>query len=311
MTLGSCTGVVPANVARSDATSWMDPGAKSASQLLYVSDLGTFDVYVYQFPSLKLSGKLHGFDSPQGECGDASGNIWIADTKSNKVREYAHGGAKPIASLADPLGYPGGCAVDPSTGDLAVMNIADFSDAGAILIYKNARGTPQVYGNSNFFYFYFGGYDRNGNLYVSGATVRGGYLLGVLTRGGKSVSLVKVTGGTLYFPGTVAWVGTTLVLGDQRCNGRAGSCFYRLRVSGRTARIAGATPLRGSCDVVQAWVTPTRIVGGDDAAYCRNGRSSTDLWPYPAGGKPASSVPGPRVPIGAVLSVANGPSAAR
>ncbi|MFZ0363729.1 MAG: hypothetical protein WAL67_05940, partial [Candidatus Cybelea sp.] len=35
--------------------SWMAPAAKSSS-LLYVSDLGTFDVNVYAFPSLKPAG---------------------------------------------------------------------------------------------------------------------------------------------------------------------------------------------------------------------------------------------------------------
>jgi hypothetical protein len=284
----------------------MEPSAKSASQLLYVSDLGTFDVYVYHFPSLKLAGKLHGFDNPQGECADASGNVWIADTQSDRVFEYAHGGAKPIATFADPVGYPAGCAVDPLNGDLAVTNLYDFSGAGSVLVYKGAHGTPRVYANANFYYYYFGGYDRKGNLYVSGATASGGYLLAVLPHGSRSIALVKINGGTLYFPGTVAWLGSTLVLGDQRCKGHAGSCFYELRVSGGSARVTGVTPLRGSCDVVQAWVIAAHIVGGNDAAYCRKGRSTVDVWPYPAGGNPTSSVTGPRVPIGAALSVAPG-----
>ncbi len=306
VTLASCSTVVPPNVARTDTSSWIDATAKSASQLLYVSDLGTFDVYVYHFPSLKLAGKLHGFDNPQGECADASGDVWITDTQSYHVVEYAHGGAKPIARLADPVGYPGGCAVDSATGNLAVMNLYDFSGAGSVLVYKSARGTPKVYANSNFYYYYFGAYDRKGNLYVSGATASGGYLLGTLPAGGRSMSVVNVTGGTLYFPGTVAWLGSTLVLGDQRCNGRTGSCFYELRVSGGSARITGMTPLRGSCDVVQASVGATHVVGGDDAAYCRKRRSTIDVWPYPKGGNPTSSIAGPRVPIGAALSVGAG-----
>jgi hypothetical protein len=305
--LAACATVVPADVARTDGSYWMDPAAKTASQLLYVSDQATFDVYVYRFPSLKLAGKLHGFKGPQGECADASGNVWIADTQASRVVEYAHGGEKAIARLADPIGYPAGCAVDPSSGDLAVTNLYDFSGSGSLLVYKSAHGTPKVYANSNVYYYYFDAYDRGGNLYVSGATANGGYVLAVLPYGSKSIATVKIDGGKLHFPGTVAWLGATLVLGDQRCKGRMVSCFYELSVSGRSAGITGTTPLRGSCDVVQAWVDTTRIAGGDDAEYCRGGRSAVEVWPYPVGGSPGSSVRGPRIPIGAAMSVRRGP----
>lgn len=305
LALASCTAVVPDALAPT-TSSWMEPSAKSASQLLYVSDLGTFDVYVYRFPSLQLTGKLHGFGDPQGVCTDASGNVWIVDTQFAKVVEYAHGGTKPIATVADPVGYPVGCAVDAGSGDLAVTNLYGFSGAGSVIVYKSAHGTPKVYANASIYSYYFAAYDGHGNLYVSGATTSGGYLLGVLSRGSRSVALVKIDGGKLYFPGTVAWVGATLALGDQRCKGRMSSCFYELHVAGRSARITDKTPLHGSCDVVEAWVDATRIAGGDDAAYCRNARSTVNIWPYPAGGNPSSSVRGPRIPIGAALSVAHG-----
>ena len=301
--LASCTSIVPAEVARADGSSWMEPSAKSVSQLLYVSDLGTFDVYVYRFPSLELAGRLHGLRDPQGECVDASGNVWIAETGAQRIVEYAHGGEKPIATRADPVGYPAGCAVDPASGDLAVTNFYDFNGSGSVIVYTRARGTPKVYTGTDLYYYYFVAYDRIGNLYVSGSTASGDYRLAVLARGSRSIELVKIGGGKLHFPGTVALLGSTLILGDQRCRGRMLSCFYELRISGRNAQISDTTPLRGSCDVVQAWVDATRIVGGDDAAYCRNARSSVAIWPYPSGGAPRSSVRGPRVPIGAALSV--------
>ena len=305
LTFAACTTVMPPNVTRTGADSWMEPGAKNASQLLYVSDLGTFDVYVYRFPSLELAGKLHGFNEPQGECADASGDVWIADTGSEQMIEYAHGGTKPVATLADPVGYPAGCAVDDSSGNLAVTNLYDFSGAGSVLVYKRARGTPKVYGNTDLYYYYFGAYDRNGNLYLSASTASNDYRLAVLARGSRSIELVKIRGGKLFFPGTIAFLGSTLILGDQRCRGRMTSCFYELRISGRNARITGTTPLRGSCDVVQAWVDASRIAGGDDAAYCRNARSTVGIWPYPAGGDPSRSVHGPRIPVGAALSVSH------
>src|SRR5580692_2579193 len=49
--------------------SWMSPSAKK-SALLYVSDAGSGDVYVYSYPKGKLTGTLTGFNFPEGECAD-------------------------------------------------------------------------------------------------------------------------------------------------------------------------------------------------------------------------------------------------
>jgi hypothetical protein len=280
---------------------WMPADAKTASDLLYVSDAGTFDVDVYRFPSLTLAGRITGFDEPQGECSDAAGNVWIANSLADEMVEFAHGGKTPIATLYDPVGYPVGCAIDPASGNLAVTNLDDFNGAGSVLVYTSARGTPRTYANRNVYYYYFGGYDRRGDLYVSGATTTQSYSLVVLPRHKKSMSLVSIKGGKIYFPGTVAWVGSTLVLGDQKCKDSARSCFYELSVSGKTARIRAMTALKGACDVAQAWVGSTQLAGGN-YDYCGNGSSSADVWAYPAGGSPTAQAPGLQLPIGATLS---------
>jgi hypothetical protein len=99
--------------------SWMAPDA-TRKNLLYISDVGTNDVYVYESLSLKLAGTLTGFSEPQGECSDAAGNVWITNTNMSQIIEYAHGGTTPIATLSDPYEFPVGCAVDPRSGNLAV-----------------------------------------------------------------------------------------------------------------------------------------------------------------------------------------------
>jgi hypothetical protein len=306
--LSDCGGAsqLAPNAAMRTRDSWMMPQARSAKSLLYISDLGDFDVRVFAYPSLKPVGKLTGFDQPQGECADTSGNVWIANTEGMQMREYAHGGTTPIAKLVDALGYPAGCAVDPRSGNLAVTNIANFSGAAAVLVYKHARGTPAVYGNKTLSSYYFAGYDPSGNLYVSGTNSQHIFALGVLPHGARSIALVAVSGGTIYFPGTVAWSGSKLVLGDQRCKNSATSCLYSLAVSGKSAMIAGSTPLGGACDVAQAWVGLHRVAGGD-YANCSHEGSSADLWPYPAGGKPSARATGLKQPVGAVVSVGAGP----
>jgi hypothetical protein len=286
------------------APSWVSPAAKGAQRLLYVSDLGRWDVYMYLFPSLREIGKLTGFNDPQGVCSDAAGNVWIANAGTDQMLEYAHGTTTLISSLGDPVGVPIGCAIDRSSGNLAVTNLYDFSGSGSVLVYAKASGTPRIYSSSTMYYYYFNAYDARGNLYVSGASVSNTYLLAVLPKGRTSMSLVSIAGGTLYFPGTVAWSASMLVLGDQRCANRSTSCLYQLTVSGTKATIKRTIPLSGSCDVTQAWVGTTQIAGGDNSEYCAGRTNRVEIWPYPAGGKPAKSVYSPLAPVGATLSTA-------
>jgi hypothetical protein len=279
--------------------SWIAPGAKPG-YLLYISDVERFAVYIYSFPSLKHTGTLTGFNEPQGECSDASGDVWIANTGTSQLFEYAPGAKSPTQTLADPLGYPTGCAIDAASGDLAVANITGFSGNGSVLIYRKAAGTPTPYSNSAIVDYYFDGYDSKGDLYVSGLGSANTYELGVLAHGSSSMALVTLQGATIHFPGTVAWVGSSLVLGDQRCDGKAGSCLYEASVSGKTAHVTHQTLFAGACDVAQAWVGATRVAAGD-YDDCARQQSGADLWPYPAGGNPTAKTIDLQMPVGAAL----------
>ncbi len=285
------------------SVSWMARGASSAAKLLYVTDLTTFDVDVYAFPSLAHVGKLTGFKEPQGECTDSAGDVWIASALNQQIVQYAHGASSPIAKLSDPVGYPVGCAVDPASGDLAVTNHDNFSGAASVLVYRHARGTPVSYSNAVQYYDAFAAYDAAGDLYVSGASAKNAYALAVLRHGQRSMSILRVTGGKLYVPGTVELRNATLVLGDQRCGNRAASCLYEASVSGDTATIRRTTHLLGACDVAQAWVGDGEVAGG--AYACDYRRSTVALWAYPSGGKPQAQAGGVRHPVAAVLSVSS------
>jgi hypothetical protein len=92
--------------------SWMASGKHRT--LIYISDDGTNDVYAYT-PKGKLVGTLTGFNSPAGECVDTAGDVFIVNSNTSQILEYAHGGTTPIATLSDPGYYPNGCAYDPTT----------------------------------------------------------------------------------------------------------------------------------------------------------------------------------------------------
>ena len=247
----------------------------ASAPLLYISDLGSFDVNVYSLDPLTRVRKLTGFSEPQGECSDASGDVWIADTGAAEMLEFRPGAKHAARTLVDPLGYPVGCAVDPASGDLAVNDIfSNNNGPGDVLVYHNARGTPAPYDNPHQYFYYFAAYDTSGNLYVSGMTKTNAYSLSALLHGAKTMVPVSVAGGTLHFPGSVFFNGETLVLGDQQCGGAKRSCLYEASVSGTRVTIAKSIALTGSCDVAQVALDGDRIYGGDYDS-CAKGSSVT------------------------------------
>src|ERR1700722_1611021 len=162
--------------------SWMLPGAKSEKlqrqrsqaivastkhlrqDLIYFASPDKNSVYIYTYPKGAFVGTLTGFISPNGECSDLEGNIFIvaasnqSDTSST-IYEFAHGSSAPFATLSDPdKAYA--CAVDPSSGSLAVVG-------DSVAIFQNASGEPRMYYDSAENPFLRCGYDNQSNLYLT------------------------------------------------------------------------------------------------------------------------------------------------
>lgn len=311
---------IPKPPQRLTRRSWMLPEAKSDT-LLYITDESYNAVFVYTWPKLKLVGELTGFYAPQGLCSDAKGDVFVANFAAYDVIEYAHGGTSPIATLQDEGNntqyFAAGCAVDPTTGNLAVTNDGGEENGdnpawGNVAIFKNASGTPTFVSNgSNIAYEYFDTYDNEGNLFIDGrAFTTYTYQLAELPSGSSTFTDIALTGGTIYFPGTVAWDGTDLILGDQKYNDDSESGFYRVSVSGSAATVVSTKPFtvkyiagKGpACDVDQFTYYASAIVG-DDYEWCEHNYSSADVWKYPSG-KLSRRALGPFAPIGAAISVA-------
>jgi hypothetical protein len=147
--------------------SWMLPEAKK-QPLIYITATGSPLVSVFTFAG-RLVGQLN-IGSPQGECADKAGDVWIANTGASEMVEYAHGGKKPISTLEDPGQQPAGCSVNNTTGDLAVTNICNAQSCGNgnLVIYPHASGSPKGYFNERIDHYYFCAYDSDGNLLVDG-----------------------------------------------------------------------------------------------------------------------------------------------
>ena len=107
----------------SAAISRMEPKASQQDLLYLASSSSEGSVYVYTYPQGRLAGTLTGFIAPRGECSDSAGDVFIvaysnSSYTASTIYEFAHGGTDPIATLSDPDGAVG-CAVDPTTGNLA------------------------------------------------------------------------------------------------------------------------------------------------------------------------------------------------
>jgi DNA-binding beta-propeller fold protein YncE len=191
----------------------MKPAARD-SDLLYISDIGTDDVYAFSYPRGKLVGTLTGFQEPVGLCVGKGGKIWVADAKAGEIFEYAHAGTAPIATLNDNGEEPFGCAIDPASGNLAVSNAGTASGGnGSVSVYRDASGTPTNYTDSAMSKMAFVGYDDGGNLFVDGADASSSFAFAELASGGSALT-------NIYLPqsfeaaGGVAWDGKYIAVGD-------------------------------------------------------------------------------------------------
>jgi len=303
--------VKPYSVHPDHKKSYVSPAVKNAPRLLFASDSGTDDVYIYTLPALSLKGTLTGFSEPQGECADGSGNIYIANTGTYQVLEYSRTGTL-LNTFDDSYGYPVGCSVWGN--DLAVTNIFGFSGTGQVLVYSisDPSGSPTVLENPDQYYYYFDGYDTSGNLWVSGKDDSGYYILSDCAAGGTSCSTISLSGGTIYFPGSVVYdsITTSWYAADQLCGDTTAACFYPVSTSGSLGTAINLDTYEGgdACDVVQATIAAPfglKYAAGGDYEYCGNTASTENRWPWTAGGKPTNYNDGGQIstPIGAAVSV--------
>jgi DNA-binding beta-propeller fold protein YncE len=122
--------------------------------ILFVSDAGLNDVYMYSLPDMTLEGTLTGFNNPQGMCSDTSGNVYVVNTGTAQVFKISRAGTI-VATYTDTVGIPLGCAVDPATGNLAVSDYFQGSGPGQVLVYTGPSATPTVLSNPAQYYYYF------------------------------------------------------------------------------------------------------------------------------------------------------------
>ena len=269
----------------------------TGQNLLYVTTAYNKDVEVYSYPGGKHEGTLTGFNSPQGECVDKKGNIWITDFAGSDIVEYAHGGTSPIATLYDTNQDPSGCAIDPKTGDLAATSTfpASGSGAGTVAIYKNASGTPTTYTDPNIVNYYFCGFDTKGNLFVDGLNSSSVEVASFSTHTHAFTNITLDE--AILSPGGVQWDNQYLAIGDQGT-----PIIYEFSISNGVGTEVSSTPLGGiggSYGVADFFIDGAKVIGPSVSS------GKVGFWHYPAGGTPTKLLTVLNEPVGTVVSNAN------
>ena len=259
---------------------------RPGNQLLYISDQDAWDVQVYNYPSdgtqKSPAGTLAGFTDPQGECSDkAHRHVFVTNTGAAEIWEFAYGATSPAAQLIDPYAWPVGCAVDPTTGNLAVTSLFSWSSGpGSVSLYrppfKNLEIPAETYSDPELKYMYFATYTKTGDLFVDGFTNDFGLV--ELKKGSSAFTTITISN-SVGAPGGVNYDAkkSYLDVTDQEYQ-----TTYGYSVTGTTATLEQTTPMTGACDVVQTTLT-THLNGivGPDACNV-----NADTYKYPSGGSP-------------------------
>ncbi len=269
----------PATAAKISA-SWMAPAAKN-TDLLYISDVGTDQVYVFSYPQGSLVGTLSGFNTPVRECSDTAGNVFVTNTNAENILEYAHGGSSPIATYHDKDFLPTDCSVDPASGSLAVANYGPKgTNRGNLAIFSAGKTTPKFYEDPSVRAYLFCGYDASGNLFVSGLNDTYGFVLIELRKGAKKFEHIKLDQGFSSWGG-VKWDGKYVAMSD------GASTIYDFAVAGTKAKLVRTIRLKRAVNVVGFWIDASTLIGPDGPD---GGHNDAGFWKYPGGRAPQKTI---------------------
>ena len=249
--------------------------SRATSQpLMYVSFSNSVSIFTY--PEGQLIGAVTGVQSPGFPCSDDQGNVYVPDINAARILVYAHGGTSPTATLADPGYRPEFCAIDPTTGNLAVSNFnsAPTDGQGNIAIYEGATGVPTLHADPDMKFYASCAYDDEGNLFVIGDS---GAPFAELSKGSNTFDDISVPFTGLVF---TQWDGKYIAVSSDAGND-IGTPIYRLKITGSTAHIVGEVPIKwGSRKVRLASFifSESRLVS--------NFKHYVGSWGYPKARKP-------------------------
>lgn len=279
-------------------------GRTKRGTLLYVATNQNL-AYVIAYPGGTLAQTLmySRYGGGGGVCSDARGNVFItayvgSPSAGGYVFEFAHGGKTPIATLADGTYWPGACAIDPTTGNLAVANdaSANCGYGGNVAVYSGAQGAATFYTDSSFECIRDAAYDNHGNLFVGGKAPGSTqlYQLAELAIGSSTLTNVALDEAITCVTECVnglQWDGRHLAITKPSCISKCyeaqplrakSPIIYQVSVTGSTGNVLGSTKFQGK------WASQSSgdvsLIKGNEIVMQYHPQSLA-IWKYPGGGK--------------------------
>jgi hypothetical protein len=281
--------------------SWMLPEA-GGGDLLYASSTKSTSVLVFDYSSGKV---VQSIKAPAlGLCSDSAGNVFMTNG-TNSIAEYAHGGTSPIATFDDAGHWPQACAIDPTTGNLAVVGAQADETTANVAIFPNTGsgfGTPTVYTDSSVNSLTWCAYDDSGNLFANASLGYDTEALDELPSGGSSLMRVAINQ-TMSKAGSIQWDGKYLAMADPIYGKPHGpATVYQLQISGSAATVVSKTKLYGPRNKNDA-LGPQLVIQNGAILYPESNARNVGSWEYPQGGNPTRKFRVPARPWGLALSL--------
>jgi hypothetical protein len=242
-------------------------------------------IFAWSYPRGRFAMKVGGA-AGIGMCSDHAGDVWLAEDAERQLAEFDHSGLI-IKTLPDESynRAPWGCSVDPSTGNVAAVNIDD----GDLVVCENASGSGTAY-QTSLDMGYSCAYDDQGNLFGYGINRLYKGQLVELPKGGDTVGDISVDR-RLPGDGWIQWDGKHLAVTAGAQNDHTAT-IDRLLVSGTTARVIGKTLLENAGRLPQFGVPQFWIQGHTILESTGYNAKVIGLWSYPRGGKPKRLIRG-------------------
>lgn len=269
--------------------------------LLYVSASAAYRyspppaVYIYSYPRGKLVGEITGFDQYShlgGLCSDTAGDVFVTESVPEGdygygyVYEYAHGSTSAKATYDSP-GTAFGCAVDPTTGDLAVTNsTGSYSSGnhGNVAIFSSPSGKPKIWEYSAIGFYEYCTYDPKGDLFIDGYN-ESTSTIAYLYKGAYSFTGLELNVERLA-PLSIQWIGKKLVVANTDNFGP--TRIYEFRVTTNHAELVGLVTLHSGN--AKRWPNQYLIRNNTIMGAPSN---NFHFWSYPKGGRPTGVIKAP------------------
>jgi hypothetical protein len=235
----------------------------AASSLLYVSYPGVNAVDMYAYADGIVGKRIGSIDvpTPTGLCTDKIGDVYVVSNSGDFVSEFAHASTIPRRTIKLSAGYPYTCAVDLTTGDLAVSVENPHGKnykGGEVHVYPG--GHLPVKGYRSYVGFHetsFVAYDDKHDLFVVASDCQTYYYcqygsqgsppaLFELIPGARWFTNVRLGRSKLVDPGGIAWIKPTLLVTDNNYQHEHEPFGLKVFVRQRSAAVVQTILLAGT-----------------------------------------------------------------